>query len=50
VLINNTGGKAKCRQSIAEPCRTTMALVNAAKVMLMAATPTQTPVREAPDE
>src|SRR6266480_803055 len=37
-------GNEKCRQSLAEPCRTTMALVNAAKVIVIAANPIQIPV------
>ena len=43
-------GKVKCRQSVAEPCRTTRALVNAANDMVMAAIPTHTPVFEAAGE
>src|SRR5581483_2299782 len=37
-------GRVKCRQSREAPLRTTSALVSAAKVMLMAARPTQIPV------
>jgi hypothetical protein len=37
----------KCCQSYAEPWRTIIALVKAAKVMTIAAMPTHTPVREA---
>jgi hypothetical protein len=41
VLTNSTGGSEMCRQSVEEPCRTIIALVNAANDMLMAAIPTQ---------
>jgi hypothetical protein len=40
-------GSVKCCQSVELPWRTIMALVNAAKVMVIAASPTHTPVREA---
>ena len=40
-------GRAKCCQSYEEPSRTIIALVKAAKVIVMAAIPTQTPVWEA---
>src|SRR5271167_3212344 len=41
------GGKVKCRQSSEEPWRTTIALVKAAKVIVIAASATQMPVLEA---
>src|SRR6266404_9496020 len=44
VLRYRTGGKVKCRQSDAPPWRTIRALVKAAKLMVMAAKPTQMPV------
>ena len=37
-------GNEKCRQSLADPCRTTIALVNAANVMVIADNPIQIPV------
>jgi hypothetical protein len=37
-------GNEKCRQSLAEPCRTTIALVNAANVIVIADNPIQIPV------
>ena len=40
-------GSVKCCQSYEEPSRTIIALVKAAKVIVMAAMPAQTPVREA---
>ena len=42
-------GNEKCRQSLAEPCRTTMALVNAANVIVIADNPIQIPVLGALD-
>src|SRR5436853_3044206 len=42
-------GNAKCRQSFPDPWRTIIALVNAAKVMVIAASATQMPVLEAVD-
>jgi hypothetical protein len=44
VLRYSTGGRLMWRQSEAPPWRTTSALVKAAKVMVMAAKPTQIPV------
>jgi hypothetical protein len=41
------GGNVKCRQSVELPWHTIIALVKAAKVMVIAAKPTQIPVREA---
>ena len=47
MLSNKTGGKVKCCQSVDPPYRTIMALVKAANVIVIAAKPTQIPVRDA---
>src|SRR5215813_7097895 len=42
-------GKEKCRQSLPDPCRTNIALVNAANVIVTADNAIQTPVLGAGD-
>src|ERR1700722_11437968 len=44
VLKYRIGGNVMCCQSVADPCRTTRALVKEANVIVLAARPTQIPV------